>query len=215
MRAQRLNPCLCNTDAVKWIKNKSLGRKQPFLTAAQRKSYCTFISGLKMKKKWGLGISKSEMRQPKQTLNSNRQNWWERRESRTPGRAKISRWQIIWPSRRDNIVNLELNYFGEPKAIYHPAWLFSTAVFRARPEKGNNETSENYSGSIIRARAFQCVSDPRLIRRNLRLDGRRPRKFANRKSMIIPRSTCIFARGVNLQCFCKSVRFVVRGDGDA
>jgi len=131
--------------------------------------------------------------------------------ARILGRAKISRWQIISLSRRDNIVNRELNYFGEPKAIYYPAWLFSMAVFRARQRKEIMKRARIIREVFIRALAFQCTSDPRLIRRNLRLGGWRPRKFADRKSMIIPRSTCIFAHGVNLQRFCKSIHFIVRG----
>lgn len=76
------------------------------------------------------------MRQPRQT---EKLNFIEADESArivelSAARYKISLRQIIIrPSRQDNIVNRELNYFGEPKAIYHLArLLFSTAVFSER-----------------------------------------------------------------------------------
>lgn len=127
-------------------------------------------------------------------------------------RCKISARQIVRPSRRDNIVNRKLNYFGGPKA-----WLlFSAAVFaERRRRKEIMKRARIIRGSIIRARTFQCASDPRLIHRNLRLGGWRSpsllpsRKFPDRKSMIIPRLTCVFVCGVNLQRFYKSDHFVV------
>jgi len=68
------------------------------------------------------------------------------------GCVKISRWQIIWPSRRDNIVNRGIKLFRRAKSYLPPGVIIFRGCISSAAEKGNNETSENHSESIIRAR---------------------------------------------------------------
>jgi len=64
-----------------------------------------------------------------------RRNWWERVDLELSAVLKYRAGKSSGPAGEITSLIGELNYFGEPKAIYHPAWLFSAAVFRARQRK--------------------------------------------------------------------------------